>query len=134
MGCNLHQGEAVANAITRIRKLLGREDDENFKVDLITYSKGAMAARCYVQSANDFVGFDYLTDYRGDVRRVVFQVGPHWWSRHHVPLLPLQRILSVRRHSCTCWCEFTDALRYVERLWNSQYPFRLLAGTVADGR
>ncbi len=75
-GCNVHQGEQVANAITRIRKLLGREDDESFKVDLITYSKGAMAARCYVQSANDFVGLNYLTDYRGDVRRVVFQVGP----------------------------------------------------------
>ena len=75
-GCNVHQGEQVANAITRIKKLLGREKDDDFKVDLVTYSKGAMAARSYVQSANDFLDLNYLTDFRGDVRRVVFQVGP----------------------------------------------------------
>jgi len=75
-GCNVHQGEQVANAITRIRTLLGRESDPGFQVDLITYSKGAMAARCYVQSACEFYGYNYLTRFRNDVRRVVFQVGP----------------------------------------------------------
>ena len=75
-GCNVHQGEQVANAITRIRELLGRQNDPDFKVDLITYSKGAMAARCYVESAGEMLGLRYLTPFRNDVRRVVFQVGP----------------------------------------------------------
>jgi len=75
-GCNLHQGEQVANAISRIRALLGREDDQAFKVDLITYSKGAMAARCYVESAGEYYGLDYLTLYRDDIGTIVFQVAP----------------------------------------------------------
>jgi hypothetical protein len=66
----------VANAITRIRDLLGRKNDPAFQVDLVTYSKGAMAARCYVQSARDFFGYKYMTPFRGDVRRIVFEVGP----------------------------------------------------------
>ncbi len=75
-GCNLHQGEQVANAITRIRTLLGREGDPDFRVDLITYSKGAMAARCYVENAGEGSGLDYLTMYREDVGTIVFQVAP----------------------------------------------------------
>ncbi|MBI4861448.1 MAG: hypothetical protein HY815_14485 [Candidatus Riflebacteria bacterium] len=75
-GCNLHQGEQVANAIARIRALLKRDSDPTFKVDLVTYSKGAMAARCYLQSAGQLYGAKHLTAFRGDVHRVVFQVGP----------------------------------------------------------
>lgn len=76
-GDNRFQGEAVANAITRIRQLLGHEGDEGFKVDLITYSKGAMAARCYLTDAGQWYGDSrFLTPYRGDVRRVIFQAGP----------------------------------------------------------
>ena len=75
-GCNVHQGQQVANAILRIRKLLNKENDPTFSVDLITYSKGAMAARCYVQSARDFLFANHLTPYRDDVHRVIFQVGP----------------------------------------------------------
>lgn len=76
-GDNRYQGEAVANAITRIRQLLGREGDESFKADLITYSKGAMAARCYLSDGSQWYGDTrFLTPYRGDVRHVVFQCGP----------------------------------------------------------
>ena len=75
-GCNLHQGEQLANAITRIRKLLGRDADPAFQVDLVTFSKGAMAARCYVESAGKAAGLRYLTPFRGDVRRIVFEVPP----------------------------------------------------------
>lgn len=76
-GDNLLQGEQVANAIRRIRRLLGREQDEGFRVDLVTYSKGAMAARCYLSDAGEMVnGYTWLTRYRGDVRKVVFQCGP----------------------------------------------------------
>jgi hypothetical protein len=75
-GCNLHQGEHIANAITRIKTMLNREDDESFKVDLVTYSKGAMAARCYVQNGSDFSSYKYMTKFRNDVRHIMFQVAP----------------------------------------------------------
>lgn len=75
-GCNLHQGEHIANAITRIKTMLGSEDDKSFKVDLVTYSKGAMAARCYVQNGSDFSSYKYMTKYRDDVRHIMFQVAP----------------------------------------------------------
>lgn len=76
-GDNLLQGEHVANAIRRIRRLTDRDDDPDFRVDLVTYSKGAMAARCYLSDAGRMVnGYDWLTGYRSDVRRVVFQCGP----------------------------------------------------------
>jgi len=74
-GCNVHQGQHLANAIDRIRRLTGGRTD-GFQVDVVTYSKGAMAARCYVQSAGALLGWGHLTPFRGDVRRVVFQVGP----------------------------------------------------------
>lgn len=75
-GDNVAQGEQVANAITRIRRLLGRDDDPGFQVDLVTFSKGAMAARCYLEDAGPARGQTWMTAYRGDVRRVVFQCGP----------------------------------------------------------
>ena len=75
-GCNVHQGEQVANAITRIKTMMGQQDNKDFKIDLVTYSKGAMGARCYVQSACEFFNYKYMTPFRGDVRRIVFQVAP----------------------------------------------------------
>jgi len=75
-GDNLYQGEQIANAISRIRKLLKRESDDDFKVDLITFSKGAMAARAYIQSLPVYYHKKFLTPYRGDVRRVLFIGGP----------------------------------------------------------
>lgn len=75
-GDNLYQGEQVANAISRIRQLLGKQGDSSFKVDLVTFSKGAMAARAYVQSAGKEYGLKFLTEFRNDVRRIVFQCGP----------------------------------------------------------
>ncbi|MBW7876477.1 MAG: hypothetical protein H3C47_10865 [Candidatus Cloacimonetes bacterium] len=75
-GDNIFQGEQIANAITRIRQLLGKESDSGFQVDLVTFSKGAMAARAYVQSAGQEYGMKFITPYRGDVRRIVFQCGP----------------------------------------------------------
>lgn len=75
-GDNLYQGEQIANAITRIRKLLNRESDASFKLDLVSYSKGAMAVRAYLQSAAEYYHKKFLTAYRGDVRRVCFIGGP----------------------------------------------------------
>jgi hypothetical protein len=75
-GDNILQGEHVGNAITRIKQLMGKQDDANFKVDLVTFSKGAMAARCYVQSASHYYQKQWLTQFRDDVRTVVFQCGP----------------------------------------------------------
>lgn len=76
-GDNILQGEMVANAIRRIRRLMGQDENPDFKVDLVTFSKGAMAARCYLQDASQFYPRnEHLTPYRGDVRRVVFQCGP----------------------------------------------------------
>lgn len=76
-GDNIYQGEHIANAIERIRTLLGRQDDESFQVDLVTFSKGAMAARSYLQTGPESrADTRFLTSYRSDVRRVVFQCGP----------------------------------------------------------
>lgn len=76
-GDNLFQGEHLANAIRRIRKLMGREDDPDFQVDVVTHSKGAMPARCYAQDAGQqFRDRKFLTKFRGDVRRIVFLGGP----------------------------------------------------------
>ncbi|MFC1745717.1 esterase/lipase family protein [Candidatus Riflebacteria bacterium] len=79
-GDNIFQGEQIANAIKRIRKLLGRDEDPDFKVDLVTFSKGAMAARCYAENAFSFYDKKYtakfFTPYQGNIRRIVFQCAP----------------------------------------------------------
>ena len=75
-GDNLFQGEHIANAILRIRKLLNRESDSSFKIDVVSYSKGAMAVRAYVQSASEYYHKKFLTPYKGDVRRICFVGGP----------------------------------------------------------
>lgn len=76
-GDNRLQGEHVGNALKRIRVLLGREDDPDFRADLVTFSKGAMAARSYVQGMGPrYADTRFLDGYHGDVRRVVFMCGP----------------------------------------------------------
>ena len=75
-GDNLYQGEHIANAIKRIRKLLGQGSNQGFQVDLLSFSKGLMAARCYLQSAGQYYHKKHLTAYRGDVRRFVSIGGP----------------------------------------------------------
>lgn len=76
-GDNLFQGEQLANAIQRIRQLMGRVDDPSFQVDVVTHSKGAMPARCYTQDAGqEFRDRKFLTRFRGDVRRILFLGGP----------------------------------------------------------
>ncbi|MDD5092027.1 MAG: hypothetical protein PHQ23_14065 [Candidatus Wallbacteria bacterium] len=69
-GDNFMQSEHVANAITRIRKALGRENDQSFKIDLITHSKGGVAARMYLSDIRDeYSEYSWLTPFRGDVER-----------------------------------------------------------------
>ncbi|MCO4783221.1 MAG: hypothetical protein KC646_12925 [Candidatus Cloacimonetes bacterium] len=75
-GDNIYQGEAVANAITRIKEVLKQTKNKDFKVDIITHSKGAMAARSYLESAPAYYHKKFLTQYRNDVRRVIFQCAP----------------------------------------------------------
>jgi len=76
-GDNIYQGEALANAIQRVRSLLGRQDDATFQVNLVAHSKGAMSVRSYVQSASGFYSDrKFLTPFRGDVSRVAFIASP----------------------------------------------------------
>ncbi len=76
-GCNIRQAEQIANAIARIRVLLGRQNDPDFKVDLIVHSKGAVAARLYCSDAPSiFPDRKFLTRFRHDVRTLVFLGAP----------------------------------------------------------
>lgn len=64
---NFLQAEQMANAIERVKELTGRE-----QVDLVAHSKGAMAARLYTSDVRE----EWMTPYRGDVRRLVFVGAP----------------------------------------------------------
>ncbi|NLI77278.1 MAG: hypothetical protein GX442_12650 [Candidatus Riflebacteria bacterium] len=76
-GCNIRQAEQLANAIARIRTLLGRQQDPTFKVDVIAHSKGAVAARLYCSDAPSvFPDRPYLSRFRHDVRTLVFLAAP----------------------------------------------------------
>ncbi len=76
-GCNIRQAEQIANAIRRIRRLLGRENDPTFQVDLIAHSKGNAAARLYCSDARAvFPNRPWLSHFRGDVRTYVNIAGP----------------------------------------------------------
>ncbi|MBF0545120.1 MAG: hypothetical protein HQM08_11825 [Candidatus Riflebacteria bacterium] len=67
-GDNFMQSEHIANAITRIRILLNRQNDPNFKVNLIAHSKGNMPARLYLSDSKSlFPNKKYLTNFRHDV-------------------------------------------------------------------
>jgi triacylglycerol lipase len=76
-GCNIRQAEQIANAITRIRRLLKRESDPSFKIDLIAHSKGNIAARLYCSDAAAvFPTRRWLTPFRRDVHTYISIAGP----------------------------------------------------------
>lgn len=76
-GDNIMQAEQVANAIRRIRILLHRENDPDFKVDLIAHSKGNVAARLYCSDASAiFPHLSFLTPFRKDVRKYIAIASP----------------------------------------------------------
>ncbi|HNY11615.1 MAG TPA: hypothetical protein PKK26_08505, partial [Candidatus Wallbacteria bacterium] len=74
-GDNFLQAQQIANAITRIKQVLKGGDD--FKVDVICHSKGAMAARIYISSlGEDCPQYSWITKFRGDVRKIIFVASP----------------------------------------------------------
>jgi hypothetical protein len=64
---NYLQAEQLAHAIERVKTLTGAR-----RVDLVAHSKGGVPARMYVSGFRQ----DWMTPYRGDVRRVVFVAAP----------------------------------------------------------
>ncbi|RCK78644.1 MAG: putative acetyltransferases and hydrolases with the alpha/beta hydrolase fold [Candidatus Ozemobacter sibiricus] len=71
-GDNFRQAEQVANAIRRIRILLGRTHDPTFAVDVVAHSKGNVAVRLYCSDgAALFPQKRFLTPFRGDVRTYI---------------------------------------------------------------
>ncbi|MFZ2956305.1 MAG: hypothetical protein WA705_05395 [Candidatus Ozemobacteraceae bacterium] len=71
-GDNFLQAEEIADAIRRIRILLRRTDDPNFKIDLIAHSKGNVAARLYCSDGRSiFPKKTFLTAFRKDVRAFI---------------------------------------------------------------
>lgn len=64
---NYLQAQQTANAVARVRTLTGAP-----KVDLISHSKGTVAARAYL---SDFRA-PWMSRYQQDVRRAVFVAGP----------------------------------------------------------
>ncbi|MBF0409280.1 MAG: hypothetical protein HQM10_18210 [Candidatus Riflebacteria bacterium] len=76
-GCNIMQSEIIADAITRIRILLNRQNDPNFKVNLIAHSKGNVAARLYLSDSRKlFPAKTFLTNFRKDVDTYVAIAAP----------------------------------------------------------
>lgn len=65
---NLFQAQALANAIDRVKQLTKAP-----QVDLIGHSKGGVAARAYTSNLR----YDWMTPYRGDVRRLVLAATPN---------------------------------------------------------
>ncbi|MBF0407542.1 MAG: hypothetical protein HQM10_09310 [Candidatus Riflebacteria bacterium] len=71
-GDNFMQSEQIADAITRIRQIMKRENDADFKVSLIAHSKGNIAARLYLSGSRSlFPRKKFLTEYRGDVKTYI---------------------------------------------------------------
>lgn len=76
-GDNLLQAEQLANVIRRIRILLDRTHDPEFKVDLVAHSKGNVAVRLYCSDARAiFPQKTFLTPFRGDVRKFIAVAAP----------------------------------------------------------
>ena len=76
-GDNFLEAEQVANAIRRIRILLDRTQDPDFKIDVIAHSKGNVAVRLYCSDgAAIFPQKTYLTRFRGDVRKFIAVAAP----------------------------------------------------------
>ncbi|MBF0498824.1 MAG: hypothetical protein HQM09_01720 [Candidatus Riflebacteria bacterium] len=71
-GDNFLQAEQIADAIRRIRILMHKTDDPNFKVDVIAHSKGNVAARLYCSDGRSiFPRKTFLTPFRKDVRAFI---------------------------------------------------------------
>ncbi|MGM0607287.1 MAG: esterase/lipase family protein [Candidatus Muiribacteriota bacterium] len=69
-GCNIMQAEHIANAVKRIQKVTGRENDPDFKVDLIAHSKGGVASRVYMSDLGKYYDeYSWITPYRNDIER-----------------------------------------------------------------
>jgi hypothetical protein len=66
-GDNFLQAEALADAVARVKQLTGAP-----QVDLVCHSKGGVVTRMYTSGLRR----DWATDYRGDVRRVLFLASP----------------------------------------------------------
>ncbi|MBI3039162.1 hypothetical protein HYY75_08970 [bacterium] len=76
-GDNFYQAKHIANAISRIKILLGRANDANFEVDVIGHSKGNVPIRLYCSDANDlFPKKKFLPLFRGDVRKFIAIASP----------------------------------------------------------
>ena len=76
-GDNFMQSEHIANAISRIRKVLGRENDENFKVDIIGHSKGGVSSRMYISDIREeYDEYKWLTPFRKDVDKFMSLASP----------------------------------------------------------
>ena len=75
-GCNIMQAEHVANAISRIRTLMKREGDPNFKVNVVAHSKGNVVTRIYCSDAPKiFPKKKFLSAFRKDVDTYI-GIGP----------------------------------------------------------
>jgi hypothetical protein len=76
-GCNIMQSEQIANAIRRIRALLKKEGDPQFKVDVVAHSKGNVAVRLYCSDGRAiFPKKTFLSKFRGDVRKYIAIAAP----------------------------------------------------------
>ncbi|HBN09281.1 MAG TPA: acetyltransferase [Cyanobacteria bacterium UBA8530] len=67
-GDNLLQAESIKYALTRVRQVTGAK-----KVDVVSHSKGTVAARAL---ASDF-RYPWMTPYQNDIRRLVLVAGPN---------------------------------------------------------
>ncbi len=77
-GDNFFQAEHVANAIRRIRILLNRTNDPDFKIDVVAHSKGNVAVRLYCSDGRQlFPKKEFLTSYRKDVRKYIGIAAPN---------------------------------------------------------
>lgn len=74
-GDNFLQAQQLANAITRIKTVMGGRSD--FKVDIVCHSKGAMATRIYLSGVSEqYEKYKWITPFRNDVRKAVFVASP----------------------------------------------------------
>ncbi len=74
-GDNFLQAQQLANAIERIKTVLNGGED--FKVDIVCHSKGAMATRIYLSGVSDqYEKYKWITPFKNDVRKTVFVASP----------------------------------------------------------
>ncbi len=143
-GDNIMQAEHVANAIRRIRVLLHREADPDFKVDIIAHSKGNVAVRLYCSDARAiFPGKTFLTPFRHDVRKYVAIASPmrgidtpyrYYGYNLHLALNPGNAPLGASKMLINgSWKDFRNRTVFPDskRYWPGQS--QLLFNLVRDG-